>query len=269
MNYRYKFILEYDGNYFPAGWQRQKQLKSAQETFEAAIKKATEESITCQAAGRTDAGVHALHQVVHIDLSCSYPISRLLNATNAALKNEQLVVKQVEFVNDNFQARFSSNIKTYIYKIHNTQIKSVFNRNYAYYIGGVLNFNAMKEALEALIVSADFSSFRDSQCQAKKTFRSIENAILDKVNDVHIFSFQAKSFLHHQVRIIMGTILEIGRIFAGGKKYHIGNKKDFVVTNMSPKEIIEYILLQKDRNYAGITAPAYALYLANVEYEKL
>lgn len=255
---RYKLVIEYDGtNYI--GWQKQKGGFSIQESIEKAIHLFSGESVELFAGGRTDAGVHALGQVAHFDLEKEYKPFRVISAINFYLKyktsaqtnikkptTQDISIIDCEIVDENFHARFSAKKRYYKYKILNRPQPSAVD-NKAWQIGKKLNFEKMQKALPLLIGKKDWSSFRDSECQAKSPIKTIDKVSLQKNADEIIFEIEAKSFLHHMVRNIVGTLVEVGL-----NKISIENLK----------EIIE----AKDRTKAGPTAPPQALFLVKIDY---
>ncbi len=270
---RYKITIEYLGKDL-IGWQRQNSEQnsennhlSVQSILENAIFKLSQESPELIVAGRTDAGVNAFGQVVHFDLTKEFKDFNLQEGLNAHLLNTQVSVKKVEIVDENFNARFSATKRHYRYIILNQRTPSILMQDRAWHIKKKLNISAMQQASKYLIGRFDFSSFRSSQCQAKNPVRKIseinissnqilpnwQNEISDisvknQLNDNLIYiDISAKSFLHHQVRNIVGTLKDIGL-----GKY--------------PPQKMQEILIAKDRKLAGQTAPAYGLYFIGVEY---
>ncbi|MDD2840033.1 MAG: tRNA pseudouridine(38-40) synthase TruA [Rickettsiales bacterium] len=254
---RYKITIEYDGTKYN-GWQKQRDQFSIQESIEKAIQLFSGETIELFGSGRTDAGVHALGQVAHFDLVKEYKSSKVISAINFYLKyktcasankestTQDISVIDCEIVDENFHARFSAKKRYYKYFILNRQQPSAVN-NKVWQIGKNLNFEKMKEALPLLVGKRDWTSFRDSECQAKSPIKTIEKVNLIKNGDEIIFEIKAKSFLHHMVRNIIGTLVDVGL-----------NK----TTIEKLKEIIE----AKDRTKAGPTAPPQALFLIQIDY---
>ncbi|MDX1949006.1 MAG: tRNA pseudouridine(38-40) synthase TruA [Rickettsiales bacterium] len=269
---RYKITIEYLGKGL-IGWQKQNSenqessLISVQSILQDAFYKLTQEKPELIVAGRTDAGVNAFGQVVHFDLEKNFKAFNIQEGLNVYLMNSPVSVKKAEIVSDDFNARFSANKRHYRYIILNQRTPSILMKDRAWHIKKPLDIEAMRQASEYLIGRHDFSSFRSTQCQAKNPVRKIEeirisqssqmpiwaNKIEDKnfceqFSDNLIFiDISAKSFLHHQVRNIVGTLKDIGF-----KKY--------------PPEKMQEILEAKDRTKAGETAPACGLYFVGVEY---
>ena len=244
---RFKLTIEYDGLPY-AGWQRQKEVVSVQEVIEQSLAQFIPEKPILTVAGRTDAGVHATGQVAHFDVHEKVLDPAVIeSATNHYLKNKKVAILKVEQVDDTFHARFSARRRSYIYRIVNRRAALTFEEGCAWQISKKLNVEKMRIGASYLIGSHDFTSFRDSQCQAKSPLRTLDSIeIKEKGSEITLY-LSARSFLHHQVRIITGTLVDIGR----GK--------------IQPEDIKE-ILQKKDRCVAGLTAPAYGLYLVEVLY---
>lgn len=244
---RYKLILEYDGLGF-AGWQKQVHAESVQSILEKAILNLTNEFCRVYGAGRTDAGVHATHQVAHFDSNTSIDRVRLAPALNYFVRPYPLCIVDVAEVDTNFHARFSAISRSYVYKILNRSNPSVLLRDRAWHIRDSLNVKAMQQAAQILVGQHDFTSFRSSRCQAKSAIRRITDINIYKLNheliEVHI---TAPSFLHNQVRITVGSLKKVGE-------------------GIWTKEDILSKLQAKDRTLTGPTAPAHGLYLVDVKY---
>ncbi len=243
---RYKLTIEYDGTPY-AGWQRQKDVLSVQEAIETAIYGFCQQQVSLTCAGRTDAGVHALGQVAHVDLVGDYSCFRIMEALNAHLRREAVSIVNVEAVPDTFNARFDATKRRYRYRIITRRAPLVMEHNRAWQIIGQLDLGAMREAAAYLIGHHDFTSFRDSQCQANSPMRTLDRLDITQTDDIITLELEALSFLHHQVRIITGTLVDIGR-----GKY--------------PPATIQDILAARSRPAAGPTAPACGLYFVEVWY---
>jgi tRNA pseudouridine38-40 synthase len=245
---RYKLLIEYDGSDF-AGWQRQDGVVTVQSILENAIYKFSQEKVITHAAGRTDAGVHALGQVVHFDLQSKkfepYIIKR---AINFHLKPNKVAVLDCSLVSEDFHARFSAVKRYYKYIIINRDTPLVIDYGKAWQVKEKLDLELMQEAANLLIGTHDFTSFRAGQCQAKSPVKTIDYIKTSKEADSIIIELAAKSFLHHMVRNIVGTL----RL--------IGNHK-------WPLERITLALQAKDRAAAGPTAPPCGLYLTKIDYK--
>ncbi len=255
MTTRYKLTIEYKGcNY--TGWQRQKGLPSIQQSLEEAIEKFSGQKITLHVAGRTDAGVHARGQVAHVDMEgFSKPMSEfaLLKAINAHTRPEPISIIKVETVTQDFHARFSARNKLYRYRILNRPGFPSVERNLLWHIGKPLDIEAMKEGAKHLIGHHDFTTFRDSECQAKSPVKTLDR--LDITTRDYdgcggheiIFETEGKSFLHHQVRNMVGTLSLVG------------------LGKWTPKDVLT-ARNEKDRTKGGPTAPGSGLCLIRVDY---
>ena len=247
---RYKLTLEYIGTNF-SGWQRQVNSYSVQEALEKAAKKLLQKKIDLVVAGRTDSGVHAEGQVAHLDLDKPFCERKIHLGINFHLLNEKygkdISVKKVTKVSKSFNARFSAKKKLYQYLIYNCSYRSAIYHKTSWWIKKKIDLEKIIESSKYLIGSHDFTSFRAKGCQANSTFRTIENIKISKEKKIIKLNFLAKSFLYNQVRIMVGTLNEIG------------------TSSLSPIEI-KKILEKKDRKYAGITAPSRGLTLKKVIY---
>lgn len=242
----YKLKLEFVGTSF-SGMQRQDNAITVQEVIETAIFKFSGEKVSIAMAGRTDAGVHALGQVISFKLNKDFDEAEVQNAINFHVKPHPIVVIDCEKVNDEFHARFSAKERAYIYKILNRAQPSPHFYDRAWHVKKELDITKMQEAANYLIGTHDFSSFRASQCQARspiKTITSIEVIKNDIFIEIHI---SAPSFLHNQVRIITGLLVSIG-------------------LNKHELEFCKFLLEAKDRTKAPETAPAHGLYFSSVSY---
>ena len=245
---RYCSLIEYKG-YNYSGWQCQPFL-SVERTVEAQVERALSavagRNITCVCAGRTDAGVNALGQVVHFDSEISRDGRARTFGANSHLPPDIRIVETVKIAAD-FDARRSALSRTYRYVILNRSVASgVFSR-YCWHIPQKLSVEKMQEAEQYLLGERDFSAFRSAQCQAKSPFRRFDALKVVRVNDFVIIEVRANAFLHNMVRNIVGTLVEVGR----GKR---------------PPEWIAEVLASLDRRKAGMTAVPYGLYLYRVEY---
>jgi tRNA pseudouridine38-40 synthase len=243
---RYKLTLEYDGRPFH-GWQRQKNGASVQEALETAVHAFSGETVTIQGAGRTDAGVHATGQVAHLDLEKEMSLESLQNAINHHLRPKPVAVIRAMPVDDDFHARFSATRRDYLYRIINRRAPLVLEAGRAWQLPGMIEAEVMHEAAQRLIGKHDFSSFRSAACQAQSPIKTLDRVTVLRKGDAILIAVTARSFLHHQVRNIVGTLKLIGE-----NKWTIDN--------------IEKILESKSRANAGPTAPADGLYLTGVTY---
>ena len=245
---RYKITIEYDGTNLQ-GWQRQNEGVSVQYYLEEAILGFSHQNVEVFAAGRTDAGVHATAQVAHFDLETSMDLFHLREAINARLRNLEAPVSvlEVEEVDDSFHARFSAKGRGYIYRILNRRAPTVLQKDRVWVVGYPLDVEKMRLATQYLLGNHDFSSFRGAGCQAKSPIKTLDRLDIVQHEDEIDFILEAKSFIYHQVRNIVGTLKCVG----DGK--------------LSPEDV-KTILEAKDRKKAGPTAPACGLYLNKVVY---
>lgn len=243
---RFKMTISYHGGGF-VGWQRQKTGLSIQEVIEQVLEKIEGVKVPIYAAGRTDSGVHALGQVCHTELKRNYPAEKYQLAINANLKPHAIAVIEMEPVAMDFHARFSAKQRDYCYRLLNRPAPPVLERGLVWHQPRPLDDNAMAKAAHYLLGQHDFSSFRASMCQAHSPIKTLNLAEVKKKGDEIELHFSARSFLHHQVRNMVGSLVDIGL----GK---------------IPPEAIKKILAAKNRNAAGITAPAFGLCLMAVKY---
>jgi len=246
---RYKCTVEYDGRPYH-GWQYQDEVISVQKVFETAIEKFVGTFVRVYVSGRTDAGVHALGQVVHFDLPKYYPADAVMNAINHHLKPDPVAIKLCEEVSEDFHARFSSKKRYYMYRIINRRAPLTFEAGLAWGIYKPLDVDAMNEAAQHLIGTFDFTSFRASECQAKSPIKTLEKLEvmrgIENPLEIRVHT-ESRSFLHHQVRNMVGTLVLVGK----------GNWKPIDV---------KYALEACDRAAGGPTAPADGLYFVKVDY---
>ena len=241
---RYKINLEYDGTDL-IGWQTNQDGPSVQSLVEDAIFKFCGENVEVYSAGRTDAGVHAISMVAHFDLMRDQDEQTVMRAMNFYLVNKPVSVLSCEKVSDDFHARFSCVARHYKYVVINRSAPVVLDKNRVWWVPQKLDVDAMKTAAKKLIGKHDFTSFRAVQCQAKSPIKTLGSVSITQDGEEIIFEFSARSFLHHQVRNMVGTLVEIGM----GKPYDI-----------------DKIFDAKDRSAAGITAPASGLYFVAADY---
>jgi tRNA pseudouridine38-40 synthase len=241
---RYKVILEYDGTDL-IGWQENAQGPSVQSLLKDAVEKFCGLRPDVVGAGRTDAGVHAIGMVAHFDLDNDYDANTVMRATNFYLNNQPVSVLNCETVPDDFNARFSCLARHYKYVVLNRSAPPVLNKNRVWWVPKKLDITRMENAAHKLVGVHDFTSFRASQCQAKSPIKTLDSCRIEQKGDLIIFEFSARSFLHHQVRNMVGTLVEIG----------LGSDYD-----------IDEILAACDRSSAGATAPASGLYFIRADY---
>lgn len=254
---RYKLTLEYDGTRF-FGWQYQNGQRSVQGELEAAFAALCGEAVHVAGAGRTDAGVHASAQVAHVDLPRGFEPYQVMMGSNfhllAAAKARaggyavpDVAVVAAEPVGDDFHARFSATRRRYTYRILNRRPMPVLDAMRAWHVAEPLDIGAMREAAAYLLGTHDFTSFRDSQCQAKSPVKTLDTLDIERAGDDILLHLSARSFLHHQVRILAGTLR-----LAGNGTWTPQNVRD--------------ALEAKCRTKGGPTAPAHGLCLTAVEY---
>ncbi|MGI9509236.1 MAG: tRNA pseudouridine(38-40) synthase TruA [Geminicoccaceae bacterium] len=243
---RFKLTLEYDGRAFQ-GWQRQKNGFSVQEALESAINAFSGEDVTVQGAGRTDAGVHATGQVAHLDLDKIMSLESLQNAINHHLRPHPVAVVKATEVSDEFHARFSAVSRRYLYRIINRRAPLILDTGRAWHLPAMIEAEVMHEAAQRLIGKHDFTSFRSAACQSKSPIKTLDRITVQRQGEEIRITVAARSFLHHQVRNIVGTLKMIG-------------------DHKWPVDRIETALAAKDRAAAGPTAPADGLYLTAVDY---
>ena len=242
---KFKIIIEYDGSNY-VGWQRQENGPSIQESIENAITNLTGEKTSLFGAGRTDSGVHALGQVAHFNLQKNFKSESVRDGLNQFLRPQPIAILEAAEVHEDFHARFSAKKRTYEYVITNRRSPLTLDKNKSWGVFKKLDINKMTLESKYFLGKHDFLAFRSIDCQSNTSVKTISNIqIIEKEKNI-IIRVTAKSFLHSQVRIMVGTLVEIGK----GK-----------ITN-SIKKIIE----DKKRSQAGVTAPACGLYLIKVEY---
>lgn len=245
---RYKITIEYDGTNL-LGWQKQQEGLSVQSCLETALQAFTNQQIDIYAAGRTDAGVHALAQVAHFDLDTKMELFQIREAFNAHLRDRQYPVSvvDVETVPDDFHARFSAIGRGYIYRILNRRARTVLLENRVWHVPFPLDVEKMRQGAKYLLGHHDFSAFRGAGCQALSPIKTLDKLDIIVNGDEIDFIVEARSFLYHQVRNMVGTLKMVG----DGK--------------LQPEDI-QKILESKQRREAGVTAPASGLYLSKVMY---
>ena len=243
---RWKLTLEYDGGNF-VGWQRQDNGPSVQQALEDAVAKFCGESVTAHAAGRTDAGVHATGQVAHVDIAKDTTAETVRDALNFHLKPAPIAVVACDAVGEEFHARFSATGRAYLYRIVNRRAPLTLDRGRAWQVGPALDAAAMHDAAQALVGHHDFTSFRAALCQANSPMKTLDRLdVMRHGPEISVIA-EARSFLHHQVRNMVGTLKLVGE----GK--------------WSAADVAR-ALAARDRAAAGPTAPPDGLYLTGVRY---
>jgi tRNA pseudouridine38-40 synthase len=243
---RYKLVIEYDGAPF-VGWQVQDNGISVQSVLTTAITAFCGETVAVQGAGRTDAGVHAYGQVAHVDLAKEWDIDTVRDALNAHLRPHPVAVLSAEIVPADFDARFSAVKRHYLYRIVNRRADLALERQRAWRIARPLDADAMHRAAQCLVGRHDFTTFRAAECQAKSPLKTLDRLdVARRGEQIHIEA-SARSFLHHQVRSMVGSLALVG----DGK--------------WSADDLAR-ALAAKDRAACGPVAPADGLYLERVDY---
>ena len=243
---KYKLSVEYDGTNF-VGWQSQDNGNSIQQSLEEAIKKLSNELVIVFGAGRTDSGVHAKGQVAHFEISKELAIDNIRDGINQYLRPLPIAILNVEKVADDFHARFSAKQRIYQYSIINRRPPLTFQRQLAWVIYKKLDIGKIKEAAPYFEGEHDFNAFRSIDCQSSSSIKTIDYCSVTNDQESITIEVVAKSFLHSQVRIMVGTLVNVGE----GK--------------IQPSDIKQIIEI-KDRDKAGVTAPAHGLYLKEVIY---
>lgn len=246
MPQRWKLTIEYDGSGF-VGWQRQDIPHSVQEVLEDAIFALSGQRTLVYGSGRTDSGVHAVGQVAHVDLEKDYLPEKIIGALNVHVRPHPVSVIGAEKVPATFHARFDAIMRYYRYVIHNRRAPPVIGSGYMWHVWRPLDIEVMRKAAKYLIGIHDYSAFRASVCQAKNPVRSIERFEIITDGEKIYFDITARSFLHHQVRNMVGTLRKIG-------------------DGSWPPETMQEIMESKDRKIAGPTAPAHGLFFMRVDY---
>lgn len=244
--FRYKITIEYDGTPY-VGWQIQDNGLSVQEVLSTAVKNLTGEEFVPKGSGRTDAGVHALGQVAHIDLSKDWNLSKIRDGLNYHLKPAPIAVTKAEVVDEEFDARFSAIRRHYRYVIVNRRARLTIDRAYAWQVPRPLDHELMNEAAQSFVGHHDFTTFRSTHCQAKSPLKTIDTVSVLREGEKVIVECSARSFMHNQVRSMVGSLAEVGM----GKW---------------PVSGIQSAIDAKDRAACGPVAPAHGLYFLKVEY---
>ncbi|HQN49489.1 MAG TPA: tRNA pseudouridine(38-40) synthase TruA [Phenylobacterium sp.] len=243
---RYRLTIEYDGRPYK-GFQAQGELPTVQGALERAVLAFTGQSVRLQAAGRTDTGVHATGQVVHVDLDKAWPVETVRNALNAHLIDEAVVVLEAEEAIGDWHARFTATERRYLYRILNRMGPPALDRGRVWHVKKPLDAEAMHHAAQVLVGHHDFTTFRDLQCQAKSPWKTLDVARVSRVGEEVHLVFESRSFLHRQVRSMTGTLAEVG------------------VGRWSADDVAA-ALEARDRKACGPVAPAEGLYLTGVSY---
>ncbi|MBR6412908.1 MAG: tRNA pseudouridine(38-40) synthase TruA [Alphaproteobacteria bacterium] len=243
---RYKLTIEYDGTPF-CGWQKQQGQSSVQESLEKALQTALRHSVELVGSGRTDTGVHALGQVAHFDTEVPVDTYKLRESLNALVRPDPISVRDIVSVPDTFHARFSAKQRAYLYRIQNTRFPPALQNNRVWWFVHPLDEEKMQQAAKILIGKHDLSTFRAAGCQAKSPLKTIDEISVRRVGEEILVEIKARSFLYHQVRNIVGSL-----VYVGCGKWSIS---DF-----------ESAFKACDRTRGGETAPAHGLYFMSVLY---
>ena len=245
---RYRMSVEYDGTSY-VGWQRQENGHSVQAALEGGVLSLTGERVSIRGAGRTDSGVHALGQVIHVDLSRQWAPYKLRNALNAHLMmaREKVSVLEVQAVGDDFDARFSAIRRHYLYRILNRPSPLALEANRAWWVPKPLDHEAMHAAAQMLVGHHDFTTFRSVHCQATSPVRTLDRLDVTRTGDLVEIRATAQSFLHNQIRSFAGTL----KLAGDGK--------------MTPEDV-RAALEARDRKECGPVAPPEGLYFVKVDY---
>ena len=243
---RFKLTIEYDGGPF-YGWQRVTSGPSVQGALMDAVEKLTGARADVIGAGRTDSGVHALGQVAHVDIEKDFTTDTVRDGLNAHLRPAPISILEAEEVSADFHARFSATKRIYWYRILNRRSPPALERGHVWHFARRLDRDVMDEACERLVGRHDFTTFRDANCQAKSPIKTLDRMdVMRAGEEVHVWC-EARSFLHRQVRSMVGTIVEAG-------------------TGKLTPDSIAGALAARDRSLCGPVAPASGLHLVRVEY---
>ncbi len=245
---RYKLTIEYDGAPF-VGWQVQGVGVTVAGVLEDAVEKLSGTRAKISGAGRTDTGVHALAQVAHVDLAKDWDTDTVRDGMNAHLRPHPVAVLAAEKVADDFDARFSATARHYLYRILNRRAALALDRNHVWRVGRPLDEKAMHEAAQHLVGNHDFTTFRAAECQAKSPVKTLDLLNVTRDGQEIRIEASARSFLHHQVRSIVGSLAQVGE----GKWMPADMKR---------------ALQARDRTACGPVAPPDGLYLVRVDYAK-
>jgi tRNA pseudouridine38-40 synthase len=247
---RYKLVIEYDGGPF-CGWQRQTDDPTVQGAIEAAVLRFSGESVRLTCAGRTDAGVHAIHQVAHLDLVKAWRTDTVRDALNAHLRPQPVAILSAEIVPETFDARHSAIRRHYRYRILNRRSPSALTRAHVWQVPWPLDAALMHEAAQRLTGLHDFTAFRAAECQANSPLRTLEQLDVARqtmgLQEEIVIATCARSFLHHQVRAMVGTLM-----LAGCRRLTADDVADILRTG--------------DKTRCGPLAPAAGLTFVRVDY---
>ena len=241
----YKITVEYDGTNF-VGWQQQANGLSIQSSLQDSLFKLSGEKVVVYGAGRTDAGVHAYGQVASFSISKKISTDVIRDGLNQHLRPLMISVQKAEFAQDDFHARFSAKRRWYVYKIINRRPPLTIEANKAWCVHKKLNIDKIKTESASFVGKHDLNAFRSANCQSNTSIKTIDSINVDNKEDKILIEVSARSFLHSQVRIMVGTLVDIAK----------GNLTDS----------ISQIINSRKRDLAGQTAPACGLYLKKIDY---
>ena len=243
---RFALTLEYDGTPF-MGLQRQPQGPTVQSAIEAAVRQITGEACAFASAGRTDAGVHALGMRAQLDIAKAISPFRLMEALNALLRPDPVAVLACEVVADDWHARFSCTAREYVYRIANRRAPLTLERDRAWQVRPQLDEAAMQRAAQALVGTHDFTTFRSAHCQSASPVKTLDRLAVRREGQYVLIEASARSFLHHQVRSMVGCLALVGM-------------------GRWPEQQIAAVLAARDRQQLGLNAPAAGLYFVRALY---
>jgi tRNA pseudouridine38-40 synthase len=243
---RWRLTIEYDGGPF-MGWQRQDHGPSVQQTLEEAVERMTSEKANFTAAGRTDAGVHALAMPAHVDVAKALTPHRLREGLNALVRPQPVSVLDVEEVADDWHARFSCVGRRYLYRMLNRRAPAALDHGRVWHIAVPLDLDAMKQAAAMLVGRHDFTTFRSVHCQSESPVKTLDRLDVSRVGEEIHVETAARSFLHHQVRSMVGCLALVGR------------------GQWSPDDMRK-ALEARDRAALGLNAPPHGLYFVEAVY---
>jgi len=238
--------IEYDGSGF-SGWQYQHHARSVQQDLQQALSRVADHPVTVHCAGRTDAGVHALGQVAHVDLQKDWAPDKLMGAINAQVRPDPVSVLDVAVVDEDFHARFSATARHYRFRILDRRPPPALDRNRVWWVTHTLDATAMHEAAQTLVGHHDFTTFRSAQCQSKSPVKTLDRLDVVREGAEVVVYASARSFLHNQVRSLVGTLK-----LAGEGKWSASD--------------VRAALEAADRSACGPVAPPDGLYLISVDY---
>ena len=244
---RYKIVIEYDGSPF-VGWQKQENGLSIQEAIENSIFNLFQEQVTVFGAGRTDTGVHAMGQVGHFDISQKeLDTQTVFNGLNHHLRPYPISILSVDLANEEFHARFDAKQRKYLYRIINRNSPLSIEKGRAWHVFKNLEVDQMAACIPLIEGKRDFTTFRSAHCQAESPVKTMESVKINSTSEEVLLGFTARSFLHHQVRILVGTMIKVAE-------------------NIISKNYFIDLLNNKVRNPKIFKAPSYGLYLKKVSY---